>query len=92
MANKKCTKEFKLDAVQLALSSNDSQAQVARNLGVNEQSLYNWVSLYRGEVLDNGTDLSPEQEVAALKKEVAQFKQEREILKKAAAYFAKNQA
>lgn len=92
MANKKYTKEFKLDAVQLALSSNDSQAQVARNLGVNEQSLYNWVSLYRGEVLDNGAGLSSEQEVAALKKEVAQLKQEREILKKAAAYFATNQA
>jgi len=92
MANKKYTKEFKLDAVTLALSSPESNAQIARNLGVNEQSLYNWISLYRGEVLDNVPEMSPEQELVALKKEIAQLKQEREILKKAAAYFAKNQA
>ena len=66
MTNKKYTKEFKLDAVQLALTRNDSQAQVTRNLGVNEQSLYNWVNLYRG-----APDVSTEQELAALKKEVA---------------------
>lgn len=87
---KKYTKQFKLDSVRLALSSDQSQAQVARDLGVNEQSLYNWVSKYRGEVLENSDGLTPEQELAALKKENAQLKQEREILKKATAYFAKH--
>jgi len=92
MSNKKYTKEFKLDAVNLALSSDKSTAQVARDLGLKENCLYNWVSQYRGEVLGNTHQMNPEQELVALKREVAQLKQEREILKKAAAYFAKNQA
>ena len=92
MSNRKYTKEFKLEAVRLALSSEQSQAQVARDLGINEPSLYNWISQYRGEVLENEHTLSPEQELVALKKENAQLRQEREILKKAAAYFAKYQA
>ena len=92
MGNRKYTTEFKLDAVRLALSSEQSQVQVARDLGINQASLYNWISQYRGDVLENPNTLSPEQELAALKKENAQLKQEREILKKAAAYFAKHQA
>jgi transposase len=89
MANKKYTKEFKLDAVRLALSSDKSQAQVARDLGLRDNVLYNWISQYRGEVLESTHHMTPAQELTALKKEVAQLKQEREILKKAAAYFAK---
>jgi len=92
MGNRKYTTEFKLDAVRLALSSENSQVQVARDLGINQASLYNWISQYRGDVLDSSNTLNPEQELAALKKENAQLKQEREILKKAAAYFAKHQA
>jgi len=92
MGNRKYTTEFKLDAVRLALSSETSQAQVARDLGINEPSLYSWISQYRGDILDNPNTLSPEQELVALKKENAQLKQEREILKKAATYFAKHQA
>ncbi len=92
MSNRKYTKEFKLDAVRLALSSEQSQAQVARDLGINEPSLYNWISQYRGEILEDEHTLPPEKELAALKKEVVQLKQEREILKKAAAYFARHQA
>lgn len=92
MGNRKYTTEFKLDAVRLALSSETSQSQVARDLGINEPSLHSWISQYRGDVLDNPNTLSPEQELVALKKENAQLKQEREILKKAAAYFARHQA
>ena len=92
MGNRKYTTEFKLDAVRLALSSESSQAQVARDLGIKEPSLYNWISQYRGDVLESPNTLSPEQELTALKKEVVQLKQERELLKKAAAYFAKHQA
>lgn len=92
MSNKKYPKAFKLDAVNLALSSDKSTAEVARDLGVKANNLYAWISRYRGEVLGSHHQLSPEQELMALKKENAQLKQEREILKKAAAYFAKNQA
>jgi len=42
MGNRKYTTEFKLDAVRLALSSETSQAQVARDLEIKEPSLYNW--------------------------------------------------
>jgi len=91
MANKKYTREFKVDAVKLALSGKQSQAQVARDLGLNEQSLYNWISQYRGEVLESDHGMTSGQELAALKKENAQLRQERDILKKAAAYFAKHQ-
>ena len=90
--NKRYTKEFKIDAVKLALSSDKSTAEIARDLGINSNSLYNWVTKYRGQVLENSNTMTPEQELAALKKENAQLKQEREILKKAAAYFAKNQS
>lgn len=89
MSTKKYTKEFKVDAVRLALSSDKTQAQVARDLGIKENALYNWISKYRSEVLSGEHGMNPEQELAALKKEVAQLKQEREILKKAAAYFAR---
>lgn len=92
MSNKKYTKQFKIDAVQLALSSDKSQAQVARDLGLKDNQLYNWVSQYRGDVLHDKHGLSPEQELKALKKENAQLREEKEILKKAAAYFAKHQA
>jgi transposase len=68
-----------------------SVAQVARDLGINTQSLYSWVSKYRSEILESGVGLSPEQELRQLRKEVEDLRQEREILKKAAAYFAKNQ-
>ncbi|HIF50744.1 MAG TPA: transposase [Thiotrichaceae bacterium] len=92
MSNKKYSKSYKLDAVKMALSSAVSQAQVARELGLKENCLYNWISQYRGEVLGTHHDMTPEQELAALKKEVVQLRQEREILKKAAAYFAQHQA
>jgi len=91
MSNRKYSKSFKLDAVNMALSSEKSQAQVARDLGLKETCLYAWVGKYRGEVLGTHHDMTPEQELAALKKEVVQLKQERDILKKAAAYFAQHQ-
>lgn len=91
MSNKKYDKQFKLDAVKAAMQSDSSIAQVAIDLGVNTQTLYTWVSKYRSEALQAGVDLSPEQELIELRKEVAELRQEKDILKKAAAYFAKNQ-
>ena len=91
MSNRKYSKSFKLDTVSMALSSDKSQAQVARDLGLKETSVYAWIGQYRGEVLGTNHNMTPEQELAALKKEVVQLKQEREILKKAAAYFAQHQ-
>ena len=57
MSNRKYTKEFKLDAVRLAISSEKSQAQVARDLGLKENCLYTWISKYRGDILE-GTHIT----------------------------------
>lgn len=92
MSNKKYSKQFKLDAVQLAISSDRSTVSIAHELGLNPNSLYSWVTKYRRELLTSEVELTPEQELKQLRKEVAELRQEKEILKKAAAYFAKHQA
>jgi transposase len=85
------TLEFKQEAVRLA-QSGQSLAAVARQLGLVEQTLHNWVKASRqGEL--KGADskpVSPEQmEIARLRAELARVTMERDILGKATAYFAK---
>ena len=85
--------EFKERAVKLAVESDQSVAQTARALGVNEHTLHPWLSQYH-----QGTSRTPGQfhsehlydELKRLKKENVWLKEERDILKKAAAYFAVN--
>ena len=74
----------------------ESAAQVARELGVNKNTMYGWVKRYRekGEMLPfpGSGKLSPEDEqIRKLERENRDLREENEILKKAAAYFAKNQ-
>jgi transposase len=90
MSKNRYPKSFKLEAVKRVLQG-ESVAKLAVELGVNSNSLYNWVSQYRGEVLPTLQGLSAEQELIELRKENARLKEEREILKKAATYFAKHQ-
>jgi transposase len=85
--------EFKERAVKLAVDADQSIAQTARDLGVNENTLHTWLSKYHEG--GNGTQgrLHAEHlydELKRLKKENALLKEERDILKKAAAYFAVN--
>ena len=75
MSNRKYSKSFKLDAVSMALSSEKSHAQIARDLGLKETSLYAWISQYRGEVLGANHDMTAEQELAALKKRAENIQQ-----------------
>lgn len=87
------SREFKFEAVRLVKESGVSVAQAARDLDVHENVLRKWI---REQVTDpqhafpgKGV-MKPEQaEIERLKKEVAKLKMERDILKKAAAYFAK---
>ena len=85
--------EFKERAVKLALESEQPIAQTARDLGVNESTMHTWISKYQDG--GNGTQSrgSAEHlydELKRLRKENALLKEERSILKKAAAYFAVN--
>lgn len=84
--------EFKESAIKLALESGKSIAQTARELGVHEKTMYNWIHLYSKPKSGTQTNREinhPFDEIKRLKKELAQVTQERDILKKATAYFAK---
>lgn len=85
------TLEFKQEAVRL-VEGGQSQALVAKNLGVAEQTLFNWVRASRQGSLKgaDSTLISAEQmEITRLRAELARVKMERDILGKATAYFAK---
>lgn len=93
---KQFSKEFKLEAVGLLERSEKPAAVVARELGVRRNQLYKW----RHEVATKGRDgafsgpgrnaaVAQQSELATLKRRVAQLEEENTILKKAAAYFAK---
>jgi transposase len=86
------TAEFKESAVKLANESAKSIAQTARDIGVNENTLHTWISKYSRPVehaKSVRTDEHLYEELKRLKKEVAQLTEERNLLKKAAAYFAR---
>jgi len=88
------TAEFRESSVKLATESDKPVAQTARDIGVNKNTLHTWIRKYSRPV-DNikavRTDEHLYEELKRLKKEVAQLTEERDLLKKAAAYFAKEQ-
>jgi transposase len=93
LKRKKYTSEFKREAVRLMESSEKPPSDLARQLGVRRNQLYKWKEQMdrRGsEALPGiGRRLAQGDEVARLKGELERVKEERDILKKAAAYFAK---
>jgi transposase len=82
--------EFKESAVKLAIESNNSITQTAKELGINVNTMHTWIRQYskpKGagmREINNNLD-----EINRLKKELARVTQERDLLKKAAAYFAR---
>jgi transposase len=93
---KQFSKQFKLQALELFEQSGRQATEVARELGVRRNQLYKW----QAELQDKGQDQAFQgpgrpagadecSEVEALRREVAQLKEENAILKKAAAYFAR---
>lgn len=91
---KSYTKEFKLEAVRLLEKGNKPAAELARELGVARNKLYKW----KEEVAASGEDAFPgsgrpvndkDAEIARLKRDLERVTEERDILKKAAQYFAK---
>lgn len=86
------TREFKLEAVRLLHQGEKSAAQLARELGVRRTLLYRWrddVAAQGDGAFSGKPGRKPSTEVARLKRELAAVTEERDILKKAAAYFAK---
>jgi transposase len=87
------TREFKVEAVKLVRDRGVSVAQAARDLGLHENVLRKWVRDMASDPVQafpgHGQMKADQAEIAALRKEVAKLKMERDILKKAAAWFAK---
>ena len=85
--------EFKESSVKLAIESAQPIAHTARELGINPNTLYTWINKYSTAPNTNGSKVHSDNhtydEIMKLKKELARVTQERDILKKATAYFAK---
>jgi transposase len=88
------TEEFRAGAVRLVLDEGRSVAQVARELGLTPSSLSTWVRQARADRSNGKTGLTTEErgELATLRKELRVVRMERDILKKAVAFFAKENA
>lgn len=92
MARRKFTREFKISAVQLVNEQGYSTVEAARSLGVDPTSIREWAKKFSAEegLVPTG-DGAVQAELRRLRKENARLRMEREILKKAAAFFAKEQ-
>ena len=86
---KQYSKEFKEEAIALVTDQGYSVPEAAKSLGVNPNLLYRWKDL--AEQKQTGVTLSEDErtELKKLRKEVKELRMEKEILKKASAFFAK---
>jgi len=91
---KRYTKEFKLDAVSLVLEQGHTRTEVAKKLEISSQLVGRWVKEYQqdedGQAFRGNGKLTPEQaEIRQLREENKRLKMERQILKEATVFFAK---
>jgi len=93
MVRRSFSREYKLEAVKLIQDRGVTVAQAARDLDIHENVLRKWVREFRSDpqqAFPGHGQMKPEQlEIERLRREVIKLKAERDILKKAAAYFAK---
>ena len=84
------SREYRDEAVRLVLDASRPIAQVARELGIVEGTLGNWVNAYRREHADDepALDVSERARLRQLERDMRAMRMENEFLKKAAAYFA----
>ncbi len=88
------TREYKLEAVDLVRESGRTVSEVARELGISPKTLHRWVKEVESRSPDsvfpgNGKRSPEEDELWRLRQELERVKQERDFLKKAAAYFVR---
>lgn len=90
---KKYPKEFKLDAISLVLDQDYTRTEAARSLGINAHMLGRWIKEQQsddGQAFRGNGKLTPEQdEIRKLKTQVRRLEMEKDILKKATVFFAK---
>ena len=89
------SRSFKIEAVRLLGLGEKPASQLAQELGVRRNQLYKWLDQIegKGDAAFRGPGRRPaseESEVARLKRELERVREERDILKKAAAYFARD--
>jgi transposase len=89
MSGKRYTDEFKIEAVKQVTERGHSVAEVAQRLGITTHSLYAWKLKFGRPDVVRQAELDQNAEVRRLKAELKRMTEERDILKKAAAYFAK---
>jgi transposase len=91
-SRKSYSPEFREEAVKLVIETSRPVAQVAKELGVHEATLGNWVNTYRREHAGEEPPLSVSERarLRELEREARELRLENEFLKKAAAYFAKD--
>jgi transposase len=85
---KRYTPEFKAEAVRLVQTTDRPITEIATQLGTTAKSLHEWVQALRPKPVERLTS-DERRELQSLRRENAQLRMEREILKKAAAFFAK---
>ena len=88
-ARRKYTEEFKRDAVALVTEQGYRVTEAARSLDINDNVLRRWKHEYEEGVSGVGLNVDEREELKRLRKEVRQLRMEKEILKKASQYFAK---
>ena len=89
MSTKRFTEKFKVEAVGQVVHKGYPVAAVSARLGVSQHSLYQWIKQHKVPVAERQAQATQSDEVRRLKAELKRVTEERDILKKAAAYFAK---
>jgi transposase len=89
------TREFKVETVNLIIGSDQSVAEVARDLEIHPNTLYRWIRQYSENPVEafpgKGKQTSEAEELSRLRRENQRLKMERDILKKAMAIFSSAQ-
>ena len=88
MTRKDITEAFRSEAVQLALNSGLSRSQIAEDIGIGKSTLSGWITQYKHNDLMAGPHDDMQKELERLRKENKILREERDLLKKATAFFA----
>lgn len=89
MSTKRYTEEFKIEAVKQVTEKGHGVYDVANRLGTTTHSLYAWIRRYGDPPVQHTTITDQQEEIKRLRAELRRVTEERDILKKATAYFAK---